>query len=302
MTTPRVSVLMPVYNVEPWLVEAMDSTLAQTYRDFELICVDDGSKDGSLAILNDYARRDPRVRIISRPNTGLVGALIDALAAARGKYIARMDPDDVSLLGRFEKQVAFLDANPWCIGLGTAVRLTDPYLGPLEDKHPPMNHHSIDADLLEGKASAMVHATMMVRASAMAKAGGYRKHCTVLEELDLFLRLAEVGRLANLPDVLYLYRSRLTSVNFTQRKEQRTLVIPILEDAYRRRGLKRAVPPVESIGERYSPTPAEAFRNWALHAIRNGNLALARKHALSLMRCAPVSLDSWRVLLWSVKG
>ena len=97
MTAPTVSVLMPVYNCAAYVGEAVESILNQTWKDFELIAVDDGSTDGSLAVLEEYAKRDGRMRVISRANTGIVGALNDGLAAARGKYIARMDGDDVSL-------------------------------------------------------------------------------------------------------------------------------------------------------------------------------------------------------------
>src|SRR3954469_1098404 len=109
---PAVSVIMPVYNARAYVAEAIDSVLAQTFGDFELILVDDGSTDGSLDILRGYEKRDPRVRVISRPNTGIVGALNDGLKLARGEFIARIDADDASLPNRFEKEIAFLRAHP----------------------------------------------------------------------------------------------------------------------------------------------------------------------------------------------
>src|SRR5207253_385711 len=93
---PTVSVLLPVYNGARYLRPAVESILAQTFADFELIAVDDGSTDRSLAMLQEYARRDPRVHVITRPNTGIAGALNDGLAAARGEFLARMDADDIS--------------------------------------------------------------------------------------------------------------------------------------------------------------------------------------------------------------
>ena len=105
MATPAVSVLMPVYNAEAYLAEAVQSVLDQTWADFELIAVNDGSKDASGAILEDFARRDQRVRVISRPNTGIVGALNDAFAVARADLLARMDSDDLCMPARLEKQV-----------------------------------------------------------------------------------------------------------------------------------------------------------------------------------------------------
>src|SRR5947207_13124013 len=103
---------MPVYNAERYLRPAVESVLAQKYDDFELITVDDGSADSSPAILREYEAKDPRVKIVSRPNTGIVGALNDGIAASRGSLIARMDSDDISLPARFGKQVTFLDSHP----------------------------------------------------------------------------------------------------------------------------------------------------------------------------------------------
>ena len=106
---PEVTVLMTAYNAARYLREAVDSILNQTFRDFEFVIVDDGSTDRTLSILQDYARRDPRIRIISRPNTGLTRALNDGLATIRSPLIARMDADDVALPERFAKQLALLD-------------------------------------------------------------------------------------------------------------------------------------------------------------------------------------------------
>src|SRR5687767_5615511 len=109
---PTISVLMSVYNGERYLAPAMDSILAQMYRDFELIVIDDGSNDSSPAILQDYAKRDPRVKLTLRGNKGLTVTLNEAFAQSTGKYLARMDCDDVALPERFAKQVELLDADP----------------------------------------------------------------------------------------------------------------------------------------------------------------------------------------------
>src|SRR4051812_4814918 len=97
---PPISVLMPVYNAERYVAEAIESILAQSPGDFEFIIIDDGSKDGSLAILERYAARDPRIRLVSRPNTGIVKALNQGLEMASGELVARMDADDIALPGR----------------------------------------------------------------------------------------------------------------------------------------------------------------------------------------------------------
>ena len=121
MIEPRVSVLMPAWNAERFLDEAVASVLEQTLRNFELIAIDDGSSDGSKRRLEEWASRDSRVVVLSRPDTGfsgIAGALNDGLERARGEYIARMDADDVCYPERFERQVEFLDRHPECALVG----------------------------------------------------------------------------------------------------------------------------------------------------------------------------------------
>src|SRR5262245_4670824 len=115
---PLVSVVMPVYNAAAYVAQAVESIRAQTLGDFEFIIVNDGSTDRSPRLLEGFAARDSRIKLISRPNTGIVGALNDGVAAARGELIARMDADDVSLPTRLEKQVTFMRSHPQVVALG----------------------------------------------------------------------------------------------------------------------------------------------------------------------------------------
>ena len=134
---PRVSVLMPVFEAEPFLDEALTSIRTQTFADLECVCVDDGSTDGSLRILRTHAERDRRVRVLSRPNTGIVGALNDALEASRGSLIARMDADDTCHPERIARQIAWLEEHDDCAAVGTWVDRTDPAGLPIGSQRPP---------------------------------------------------------------------------------------------------------------------------------------------------------------------
>ncbi|MFN3776080.1 glycosyltransferase family 2 protein [Sphingomonas parapaucimobilis] len=125
MTSPRITVALSVYNNAGYLAQALDSILAQTFADFELVIVDDGSTDGSAAIIDCYAATDPRIRVIRQANQGLVASLNHIMAVARGPYIARMDGDDVALPERFARQVGFLDANPDHGVIGTQIWTID---------------------------------------------------------------------------------------------------------------------------------------------------------------------------------
>src|SRR5438067_12011849 len=109
---PAISVIMSVYNAEAFLEAAVQSVLMQSFSDFEFIIIDDGSTDRSNQILQDYARKDNRVRLISRPNKGLTASLNEGLKLARGEFIARMDADDVAAPDRFKIQVEYLRDHP----------------------------------------------------------------------------------------------------------------------------------------------------------------------------------------------
>src|SRR4051812_12524034 len=144
----QISVVMPVWNGESFLAEAIESILAQTCRDFEFLIIDDGSTDGTPAILREFEARDPRVRVLWQQHEGLVAALNAGLAAARAPLIARMDADDVSTPERFELQLAYLQAHPECVVLGTAMLVTDPDGAPIYTQPAETCHATLLRNLL----------------------------------------------------------------------------------------------------------------------------------------------------------
>src|SRR5258707_867025 len=235
MTAPTISVIMPVYNSERYVEQAVESILRQTFADFEFLITDDGSTDSSLAQLRRYAARDARIRLTSRPNTGCVKALIEMVPLARGKYIARMDADDISMPERFERQVQFLEQNPECVAVSSKVLLMDPDGAPMKYAGEKQTHEEIDSAHLRGEGGAMSHPAVMIRSDAMRAIGGYRLRRD--EDLDLFLRLAECGRVANLPDALLHYRVHLNSEGSLHYAELVRSVREAVAEARIRRGL-----------------------------------------------------------------
>jgi len=297
---PTVSVCMPVYNAEQYVREAAESILSQTFGDFEFIIVDDGSSDGSRGVLEGLARRDARIRLISRPNTGYTRALNEALGLARGAYVARMDADDVSLPERFQRQVDYLRAHPDCVLVGSRVMTVDPYGIPLYEPDQRPTHEEIDQQLLNGVGWAIVHPTAMMVREHVVALGGYRPEAEPSEALDLFLRLAERGHLANLPVVLLHYRQHVRSVNQTRGDEQEVSARRLLADAHARRGTSG--PPGWSTPEREIRPISKEIDMWASAAIRTGHFAVARRHALSLLRIAPFSPNAWRLMYSAIRG
>ena len=224
---------MPVYNGEKFLREAIQSILAQTFRDFELLICDDGSTDKTHVIAEEFVRADSPVRLIKNQHIGLEKILNLGLQEARGEFIARMDADDVALPDRFAKQIEFLLAHPDVVVLGGQVAVIDETGQPIHIWSMPQEHWEIDDNHICGRNVAIVHPTVMMRRTAVSKASGYRGR---VEDIDLWLRLAEHGKLANLPDIVLKYRRTSTSYSA---KSQATAAefTKVATEARLRRGL-----------------------------------------------------------------
>ena len=217
---PTVSVVLPVHNGEPYLAEAIDSILGQTFGDFELIAVDDASTDNSRRRLDDAAARDSRVCVVDGQERGLVGALNLGLSLARGEFIARMDADDISQPSRFARQVRYLRENPDIAVVGSAITLIDASGAVVRELSYPLAPADVDRFLME-VGSALAHPAVMARRKAMLTVGGYRKLFQHSEDYDLWLRMAERYLLANLTDRLLRYRQHASKDSLRHATAQR---------------------------------------------------------------------------------
>lgn len=219
MSLPLVSVLMPVFNGEKYLRDAVESILAQTYRPFELIVVDDGSKDHSLNILKEYQAVDNRIQICCHPNNmGVVAALNTGIEHTRGEYVARMDADDISLPKRLEKQVSFLEAHPE-IGL----------VGSFGEMIKANGSHLIDISMPASPVlilwsfcfyNPILHPSVCMRRSLVFQAGGYRNLVNdgekgFPEDYDLWVRMIRLSGFSNLPEHLVKLRQHDTNLTNT---------------------------------------------------------------------------------------
>jgi len=293
---PLISVVMPVYNAGTYLAAALDSILAQTCGGFELIVVDDGSSDGSQQILRCYARLDTRFRLVVRPRKGIVSALNEGIALAKGEFLARMDADDISLPRRFERQVSWLREHPECVAVGCRVLLIDPDGEPICEGNRETSHDEIDSAHMARRGGAICHPSVMMRRDAVLAVGGYRQKCEWAEDYDLFLRLAEKGRLSNLPETLLKYRQHLRMTSHAHHADMLHAVTLALTDACHRRG-ERITMDHLALRVKENPSPADQHLEWARSALFAGNVATARKHALCAVRRAPFSPRPLRALL-----
>ena len=178
--------------------------------------------------------------------------------------------------------------------------IIEPYGSPLGMSNHKLTHDEIDADLLRGSGWAMPQPVAMVRRHAVMAVGAYRKKYEWSEDLDLFLRMAEVGKLANLPEPLVKYRTHPNSTNHTRPALQAKLTRECVIETYQRRGLP--VPAELSLYAAGRPPDAEKFRYWAWAALRDKNIRGARRHALTALRMDPLSLHSLRAAYCALRG
>lgn len=294
----RISVLLPLYNGESYIREAVESVIAQTHRDFELLILDDGSRDGSLAQVREIARRDPRVRVIARENRGLTETLNELLAAATGELVARMDADDVCLPDRFARQVAFLAEHPEVVCVGGDAEMIDERGRFLTVLHVPEDDAEIQRQALVGHAP-LFHPSVMIRREVLARIGGYRHEFWPAEDLDLWLRLGEAGALANLRGPVLRYRLHAHSISATNVARQRQAARACCEAAWQRRGITDGRFEASDV---WRPAPDRSSQQRFLlrfgwWAFANGQRATALAYGWKAVRKRPLSLDSWRLVV-----
>lgn len=301
-TAPEVSVCMPAYNVARYIADSIASIQRQTLQNWELVVVNDGSKDQTPDIVQQLAAADPRIVLINQQNQGVSAAAMRAIEAARSDLLARLDSDDLAMPERLERQVKFLKENPDCVAVGSNVRLID-------DEGLPLfvmpdiqlgNDRIVETLLAGGWPILQTAATF--RKSAILKAGGYRRELSLHEDHDLFLRLAELGRLENLPEVLSDYRQRPSGLTFTESPTGAAVMSRILAEARQRRGLPDLPVNRSSTAPAIHASLLQRYRHWAWMSLKAKNLAAARKYAWKGYKQAPFSPQSMKLLACTLRG
>jgi glycosyltransferase involved in cell wall biosynthesis len=213
MSSPLISVVLPVYNVEKYIKECMDSILNQTIQDFEILVIDDCSTDSTLDIIDSYS--DDRIKIIKKKdNKGLIDSLNIGFKTAKGKYIARVDGDDINALDRFEKQLNILESKPEIKACGCWLQIINQPNKIIKHKE---THKEISSELLT-KCPMSLGATMLVRSAYLDyKFDESKKH---IEDYDFWARTAWVCEMYNIQEVLYYYRVHDNQVSSLHYKVQ----------------------------------------------------------------------------------
>lgn len=245
MPRPAISVVMSVYNGERFLAPAIESVLAQDFGDFEFFILDDGSTDGSPALIQRYAQEDPRIRATLRENRGLVASLNEMIEQASAPIVARMDADDICRADRFAKQVAFLADNPdyGVVGSWTEDIDADGQPYHLTGKEHPETHEAFLV-AIENGWPLLCHPAAMFRRDVVRSVGGYHRAFRHCEDYDLWLRLASVTKLGSIPERLLRYRHYESQVSSRHATEQQ-IGAAISYLAYRERAEGRQDPTAE---------------------------------------------------------
>ena len=210
--SPIVSVIMPVYNEESWLHQSIPSILNQTFEDFELIIINDASTDNSLEIIKHYIKQDSRIRLYNNSkNSELIETLNKGIALANGKYIARMDADDISLPDRLNIQLSYLNNHPEIQLIGTGCEVIDEENQRLKTTNTGyLPYFLVKLCLIFD--NVFTHGSIMC-SSELLKENLYAPWAVDGEDYELWVRLKEMCKMVRIPDILYKFRSHVNSIS-----------------------------------------------------------------------------------------
>lgn len=310
--TPTVSVVMSTHDDASRLGNSIDSVLAQEGADFEFIIVNDGSLDPCVGeILTEYARRDGRIRIMTKKSEGLTRALIAGCAVARGTYIARLDVGDRYLPGKLARQIALIAAQPkvTLVSCGVRYLYTDGTLirEDVVAESPDVATRRLRADNLTTLRGLCHHGTALFRRVDYVRAGGYRSEFFLAQDIDLWMRLTDLGHVTFLPDLLYEAELAAGSLSGTNTVAQRRLAgIAIAL----RQAREQKMPETVLLEEAGRIGPLDSPVGWRSRRCRSsghyllGNLLFhrghmaCRRHLCQAVLENPFNLRAWALLAW----
>lgn len=295
-----VTVIMPAYNSGPYIKEAIDSVLNQTFTDFEFIIINDGSKDETLDIIRLYT--DPRIRLIDQQNKGLIDTLNESILLAQSDIIARMDADDICLPDRLQLEYDFLEAHPEYVMVGSEADVVDKE-GNFLMKLVPVGHTHEEIAARINKKCPFIHPCVMFRKQAVIDAGLYPKNALTFEDHLLWKKLLGLGRVCNLDKVLLKVRFNPESVTIDE-KWRGEAFIKIRREAVERGYVSEqdAIALKQLLANQNFAT----YKQASYHAMvgkkylwNNANGKLARKHFAAAIRHYPKNAESYILYIFS---
>jgi glycosyltransferase involved in cell wall biosynthesis len=296
-----ISVIMPVFNVEKYVAEAVKSIQNQTYINWELIAVDDGSTDASLEILKQLAQEDSRIKVIQGQHQGISVTRNIAIQHSHGDYIANLDADDIALPERLEKQLGYLNFHPDCLALSGKVIFIDSDRSKIFDLDVKTTPDDIKNGLYSGIGLTLPNTSAMFPRRSFDIAGMYNTHLKKGEDLELYLRLSLHGKLANLSEPLVYMRLHPTSTTamFSSEYQNTPSNIQLVKDFVVKNNItlkKHPEPP--------KTKPIQSLAHWhsfiAQKAAINGNLNTAWKHLRISFYQQPLKPFVWQAFFFTL--
>ena len=290
---PKVTVVMPVFNGERFLQESLDSVFAQTFQDFEMLCVDDGSTDNSAAVLTQYGER---IRVLRQKNAGQSVARNAGVTVAKGQYVAFLDQDDLWYPSKLMHQVAALDADPDIV-------LVHCDFDRIDDGGRMMQEGAGMSERATALASPMGQligealifpSAMMIRKTAYEQVGGFHRELQGFEDFDLIARLKERGRFMMLEETGMAYRvhghgfTRAGGLHIIRSREK---FLRRMQELYPGDRAKQMI---------VQRMLADCYSDWGLHEVRAGNKEEGRRKLLQSLRCNPTKLRTYSRLLRAI--
>lgn len=286
------------------MIRRFNLYLNQSFTDFELLLLNDGSTDGSSARLEHYAAIDSRCKLFTSTNSGIVATLNKGIVLARAEILIRMDSDDICLPSRFQIQVDYLEQHPECVAAGSKVLLIDSDGLPILQTGNLLTQNQIDKANMSATGSVIFHPAVAMRKSVVVAVGAYKPQFEHAEDLDLFLRMAEVGKLANIAEILLHYRQHAASVGYAKRESQVNATKVCVLEAYARRHLS---PPSELVSPNLqthfnTPDLFDIHSKWAWWALGGGYAKTARVHAWKAFLQNSFNLSNFKLYICAIRG
>lgn len=234
--TPILSVLMPVFNSELFLAEAIESILNQTFKDFEFLILDDASTDRSFEIIKDFENKDSRIKVYqNEKNLGVVESRNKLINLSKGKYIAWLDSDDIALPNRFEKQIKFLEDHP-------EIGLVGAYPVIIDENSKKTGKWWFETDPQKLKIELFFHSpflssSIVIRKSALPQ-NYYDSRFPVAEDFDLYSKISENSDIANIPEILVKYRINSKGLSKSNTEKMERLSVQVIQEHAERLGIK----------------------------------------------------------------
>lgn len=299
----KISVIMPVYNAESYIDEAIESILNQTFTDYEFIIIDDGSSDNSFNKISQWQRKDKRIKAIQQENLGRSLTRNKGIEIASSEFIAFMDADDISTPRRLEISYNYLKNNSSVAAVSGGYEYTCMYGVPLFKGNIPSEHKDIELKLLHDIGNSFHQSASMIRRAVAQEVGGYNPNHRLGDDVGFFLKVARVGKLHNLDELLLYYRLHPTSIVAQANQSMVENCIIKLKTEWEARNLTMPNDFRHWLEDDVvTKKKGDDLMRWGWNALSKNRVDIARRYAVKALLTIPSKLEVWRLIYCTIRG